>query len=38
VPVIVLVGAVFYALGRPARRSAATEPVTAAYRSANPAP
>jgi amino acid transporter len=36
--VIVLVGAVFYALGRSTRRSAATEPVTVAYRSADPAP
>ena len=36
--VIVVVGVIFYALGRPTRESVATEPVTAAYSPADPAP
>jgi amino acid transporter len=36
--VIVVIGVVFYALGRGTRQDAATEPVTAGYHPADPAP
>ena len=36
--VIVVIGVIFYALGRSTRQDVATEPVTAAYGPADPPP